>query len=278
MKKIMKYDQFSVSEAATNRSGITRGKAYKAILDLDLDKKDVDFIFDQLSNAEDASDKELIDHFVEELGITAANAKKVVAVRKYFSLMDDLHDMMALRKAENDDKKIESVAKEFSKLLLDEIGVEKLRQVVDLNKKEKDKNICHSHDFCDSNMVMQSAFKAIGIDLEKNYPDALQNESITEIWNAAWNLAKKNDMYIKDMVKESVQNIEVGATYITTEKLNGENQAFPNDYDFESGSELEVLFVDKKTHTVIAEEPDKKEDETWAFDFDEFISKTKPRN
>lgn len=205
MNKIINWDQFSVSEAAQpavkNKSGISRGEAYSVILDLGLEEKDVKYIEDQLSNAEDASDEELIDLFVKEIGITEAQAKKVVAVRTYFSFLDDLHDMMALRKAAGDDKKIEALAKEFSKQLFDELGPDKFKKMVDLNKKEKSKDICHSGDFCDSNMIMLPAFKAIGVDLEKDYPDAPQNELVTTIWNAAWTLAKKNDMYIKDLVK-----------------------------------------------------------------------------
>ena len=66
---------------------------------------------------------------------------------------------------------------------------------------------------------------------------------------------------------------EVGKVYVTTEEINGENQEQPNDFDFETGTKFLVNFV--KADTVVAEEPESDSGETWAFDLEEFNSKTK---
>src|SRR3972149_3384059 len=121
--------------------------------------------------------------------------KKIMKFDK-FSVSEAKLDGAALATLSNDKKKIEAVAREFSRLLLAEIGNKKFREVVKRNKLEKDKGICHSHDFCDANMVMQDAFKIIGMNLERDYPDMLQNQVIVKMWNAAWDMAKKNDMYM----------------------------------------------------------------------------------
>ena len=50
-------------------------------------------------------------------------------------------------------------------------------------------SICASHDFCDSNLVMYDAFKAVG-GREADH----ENEDDLDLWNAAWNFAK--DKYL----------------------------------------------------------------------------------
>src|SRR3989304_4399232 len=92
--------------------------------------------------------------------------KKIMKFDK-FSVSEAKLDDAALATLSNDKKKIEAVAREFSRLLLAEIGNKKFREVVKRNKLEKDKGICHSHDFCDANMVMQDALKIIGMNLER---------------------------------------------------------------------------------------------------------------
>lgn len=65
-----------------------------------------------------------------------------------------------------------------------------LKIVVFENEREKNPAICHSHDFCDANMLMHSAFVAV----VGHEPD-LMNDDLN-IWNAAWDLAKKNKFII----------------------------------------------------------------------------------
>jgi hypothetical protein len=52
------------------------------------------------------------------------------------------------------------------------------------NRSEQSKNICHSHDFTDANMVMSAAFEQAGIPLWT--AGGHLSEQSMELWNAAW--------------------------------------------------------------------------------------------
>ena len=86
-----------------------------------------------------------------------------------------------------------STAKIFSKLLLKHLGAKKMKQVVARNKAEKDKNICHTHDFCDANMVMDEALKEKGFELDID----LMDDKILNLWNEAWSIAKANKFWVE---------------------------------------------------------------------------------
>lgn len=103
----------------------------------------------------------------------------------------DLDDR--LKEISGSKEELSKIANKFSELLLEEIGKEKLDEVVSLNKEEENDDICHSHDFCDANVLMAEAFAAVGIDLDKDFPAILQNKEILDIWNQAWALAKSNE-------------------------------------------------------------------------------------
>lgn len=115
-------------------------------------------------------------------------------------------DKAGLTKFLNSPSEITELAKAFSKNLLKEIGAEKLKTVIEDNKKETSDDVCHSHDMCDANMVMLDAFNDVGIDLENDYVefpgeglvDTKSDSAILiNIWNKAWGEAKKNDFYTK---------------------------------------------------------------------------------
>tara|TARA_R110000772_G_scaffold46279_5_gene105697 strand:+ start:991 stop:1413 length:423 start_codon:yes stop_codon:yes gene_type:complete len=105
---------------------------------------------------------------------------------------------------------------EFSYLLYKEVGIEKILEINRRNKDgdEEDFLICYSHDFCDSNMVMEEALrKTHGKDI-----DIHSNESIVK-WNEAWEEAKKENFFIDRSIY-----LEYVNEYITekrmAEKLN----------------------------------------------------------
>ena len=56
---------------------------------------------------------------------------------------------------------VEKLSIQFSEDLLTDIGYANLKKAVELNHWDKDKNICHTHDFCDSNMIMLGAFESV---------------------------------------------------------------------------------------------------------------------
>lgn len=95
------------------------------------------------------------------------------------------------RTAELNRIKIEQLARAFSAQLLADIGEDKLKEVNALNDADKDVYGCHSHDFCDANMSMDAAFtKVIGHETD------VSSQSDTDIWNAAWTIAKENKFFI----------------------------------------------------------------------------------
>ena len=67
------------------------------------------------------------------------------------------------------------VAHEFARRLCDVLTVEQMLEVIDRNKAEPNQSVCHSHDFCDANVLMENAIHAVAPDLENK----------NQIWNAA---------------------------------------------------------------------------------------------
>ena len=55
------------------------------------------------------------------------------------------------------------------------------------NAAETSRNICHSHDFCDANIIMHVCWLELGLpELDGD------SETHTDFWNAAWDLAAKD--------------------------------------------------------------------------------------
>jgi len=78
----------------------------------------------------------------------------------------------------NHHEKVTAVAKVFCRLIREELG-DKMQDVVARNKGESAQGVCHTHDYCDANMVMASAMRTVGIPLDEQ-----------EIWNSSWDIAK----------------------------------------------------------------------------------------
>lgn len=79
---------------------------------------------------------------------------------------------------------INKLADAFSVKLQEEIGADKVREAIWLNRREPCPDVCHSHDFCDANMVMSKAF------LEVVGKDVPESDEESRAWNEAWDLAK----------------------------------------------------------------------------------------
>lgn len=79
------------------------------------------------------------------------------------------------------------LAKKFVDLLMVEIGAKNFVEVLYRNAKPEYKDACASHDFCDANMVMLTAWEALGYgEMDANSP------ADASVWNGAWNIAKTN--------------------------------------------------------------------------------------
>ena len=87
-------------------------------------------------------------------------------------------------------EQVTTLAQEFSRRLRETLTAEEMKAVLDRNAQQGNSGICHSHDFCDANMVMQTAAKKLGA---LNFDEADAEEYLNDccgLWNAAWNEAK----------------------------------------------------------------------------------------
>ncbi len=85
---------------------------------------------------------------------------------------------------------IEALALAFGNRLVNEIGMENLKIAAQRNESDTDEGVCHSHDFCDANMLMFDAF--VGVfgrepELDKPYDYAA--------WAEAWDYAKAHRLF-----------------------------------------------------------------------------------
>lgn len=76
---------------------------------------------------------------------------------------------------------------ELRKTLLSELKLPfAFHEVVERNRIQKDPRICHSHDFCDANVVMSNAFEAtLGVEFD------LQNDWHISVFEDGWTCAKE---------------------------------------------------------------------------------------
>jgi len=81
---------------------------------------------------------------------------------------------------------VTAVARRFSVALCRDLGTYTVDMIDQRNAKETKPGICHSHDFCDTNIYMQQAI------LEETGEDPADGNGKAEsLWNHAWNAAKR---------------------------------------------------------------------------------------
>ncbi|MBS0499410.1 MAG: hypothetical protein JSR74_03680 [Proteobacteria bacterium] len=79
---------------------------------------------------------------------------------------------------------VDTLAREFSEGFHAYLTEVQMQAVVERNRAETAPGACHSHDFCDANMVLYQVFLRHGMDL------------YGALWDQAWNLAKGWDFRI----------------------------------------------------------------------------------
>jgi hypothetical protein len=99
---------------------------------------------------------------------------------------------------------VEALARDFSKTLIEWLGPETMREVVRLNASyvgTEFEGCCASHNFCDANMAMNSAFlDIVGKEFHEDSANPEleeQREAECELWNSAWDLAQKNNFWME---------------------------------------------------------------------------------
>lgn len=84
-----------------------------------------------------------------------------------------------------DHRLAERIAQQFTTMLFTDLGTRTMREVISRNNADGDDTVCHSHDFCDANMVMFDAF----VEESGREPD-VGLEDDAALCNEAWRLAK----------------------------------------------------------------------------------------
>lgn len=95
------------------------------------------------------------------------------------------------------------LATEFLKRLQKCIGKRKFREACQLNAEEVSADVCHSHDYCDANMVMDAAFKKLAkrsiwmpYDFEEGNCTEAEHDIDFRMWNMSWDMATKQMSFI----------------------------------------------------------------------------------
>lgn len=87
---------------------------------------------------------------------------------------------------------LKTLAREFSEGLHAYLTHAQMQAVVERNRAETAPGACHSHDFCDANIVLYEVFLWHGMD-----PVAEGGMDLYgALWDQAWNLAKARDFRI----------------------------------------------------------------------------------
>jgi hypothetical protein len=86
-------------------------------------------------------------------------------------------------------EQLPEVAGAFVSGMLADFGFEALAKAARANRREKNKQICHSHDFCDANEYMLRAFRKV-CRVEMATKNRIEAPESTAAWNDAWDMGK----------------------------------------------------------------------------------------
>jgi hypothetical protein len=84
------------------------------------------------------------------------------------------------------------LAVRFGKLLRQNMTDKEYRLAIHRNRTEKDNLVCHSHDFCDANMVMHDALTSLGVDRRGLSRLLCIPGPMNQLFLDAWNLWYKD--------------------------------------------------------------------------------------
>lgn len=85
-----------------------------------------------------------------------------------------------------------TVAKAFCVAMRQELNIDQMQLVIERNRNEPSDAICHTHDFCDANVVMDEVCKRLNAELEfqPDENDEAKVQKQCDLWNEAWSIAK----------------------------------------------------------------------------------------
>lgn len=139
---------------------------------------------------------------------------------------------------------VDSLANQFSQLMRSTLTAEQMDQVVAENRAETNPNVCHSGDFCDSNMVLHEVFMRYGMDVA----DEGGVDRWADLWNEVWNLAKARDflMFKRGDVVEILEEFQdPGDATLTWVVQDDEEKGRVNLVPFEMKGAIKPLYTVK---------------------------------
>lgn len=90
------------------------------------------------------------------------------------------------------DKDIKLVAKEFIQGIRESLTTKEIKEVIEKNDTAEYKGCCATHDYLDSNMVMEKALEKAGVkSFTEEVPETEAWDESIGIVNRAWDLAKE---------------------------------------------------------------------------------------
>lgn len=124
-------------------------------------------------------------------GAGIATVRRLIEVMELKERLDSLHAHLPLARR---------IAKAFCEEIQEQLTAREIREVNRRNL-EYSPGTCATHDFCDANMPMLSAFvKVVGRDVD------LESDFDTRLWGRAWDIAKEAEF---DPDEVSVGDAEV---------------------------------------------------------------------
>lgn len=91
----------------------------------------------------------------------------------------------------------ERLAAEFGNRMRAALSASEFEEMRRRNAEQTCSAICHSHDFCDANMVMDAAFKAVtghSIGEREEAGNGGFSDAELDLWNEAWTIAKRDTL------------------------------------------------------------------------------------
>jgi hypothetical protein len=87
---------------------------------------------------------------------------------------------------------VDTLALEFSQGLHAYLTPVQMSEVVERNRNEEDISVCHSHDFCDANVVLYDVFKRYGMDVATHRGLS----KWADLWANVWALARAREFQL----------------------------------------------------------------------------------
>lgn len=138
---------------------------------------------------------------------------------KALLLLLDLEES-TLAGMKNKPSKVVELSKEFSRILLSELGKDTMAEINKVNKTPEYKNsgACASYNYTDPNEYVLQAFEKVMNREYVFYNDEKpatkkKNETDTDLMNDAWAMAKENDFYINDKPLSGVKDTKKRFAY-----------------------------------------------------------------